>query len=227
MNNAKKRSITAVVIFMAMMLASGSVFGAKIPTFLIKGKIESGNVEDVEKGILRSSHIWEYDGEKSSRVVIAAVIEKSAAAPEMFLFKPGTSECVARGELSADSQALVIDKKLDESGTYLILIRPKRGEKDVEYRLALKELPDDASYQVVTNADAKTVIAADKAPAEKDNKSIVMEGALLIIAPFLVLPMMVASIGLQTYSLIGSAVDVVNVPGYNLYQQIVGYGQGG
>lgn len=227
MTHSKNRFMAAVLFIMVMVFASGSVFGAKIPTFLVKGRIESGRVESGYKDYLRTSHIWEYSGEKGTRAVIAAVFEKCANPPEMFLFKPGTSECVATGELRADGQALVIDKALEVSGTYLLLIRPQHGEKSMEYRLALEEIPTEATYTIITENSSKKVIEPDLTIVQKDDRSIVMKGAMLLITPFVVLPMTVASLGFHIYSGIGMAMDVINVPGYVLFENIVKYGQGG
>ena len=92
----KCRGKTLVLIILGTMLTTGYAYCASIPDILWSGELQSG---DVINDQLKSSDVWKIAGSSGERVVIVLAVKEKQILPEMFLFRPGVSECEAHALL--------------------------------------------------------------------------------------------------------------------------------
>jgi len=216
---------TLTVIVLACLITTlplGYAACATIPERLWTGELESGYVH---KDQLKSHELWKYVGEKGVRVIIADAVDPGKTPPEIYLFRPGTSECVAQAMISKDTRFLVIDHTLEESGDFCVLLRIKEKDQGVDYTLAFMKLDAGGTYTIDPDAPGGNIIQSTGVLEEIYEDHDVLRGAALILGPFLILPKIVVSSIYFIGEGVSLTVDTFNIPGILLYKDIVNYGQ--
>ena len=84
-------------------------------------------------------------------------------------------------------------------------------------------LSADGAYSIDPDSPDGKLIRSEDIVAEEDMDNLVLDGALVIIGPYLVLPWMVASALHVVGEVVYDVVSIANVPGIKLYESIVHY----
>jgi hypothetical protein len=218
MNQNQGKKIIILTCLLVIFLGGYAVC-ATIPKFLWAGELESGYAG---KNHLKSNDVWKYLGEKGMRVVIAVAVDPDKSCPGMYLFAPGSDICEAHGEKSGNARYIVIDHQLEYTGTYALLIRTKNGE-DINYTMAFTKMDPQGAYTIDPDQSGGQIIISKNTLPEVYMENDLMKGAAVILAPFMLLPKVVASSFFFIGSGVGMTVDLFNVPGIELYKAIVNY----
>lgn len=217
-----------IVACVALCFLSGCSLHTTIPTRFWAGELQSDQVskEHLPKiGGHRYAQLWEYLGEKGTRVVVADTVESGKTPPELYLFKPSSDDCVAKAVLLDDPRYLVLDHTLEESGAYALLVRSKDRNEKIDYTLYLVKLNAHGTYTIDPDNPYGKIIQSDQILLEIYDEHDELRFVELVATPFLILPKIVGSGILFVGEGVGFCIDLFNIRGMLLYKKIVEYDQ--